>query len=135
MFTRHFEGLPNVVEVECSGRGLGANIELFSMTLYSIVGDVVLASVSLNKNECGTSSSFSACFIDNKDPFNTRLKTLVVDLKSDEERNYGCNISMKSGGRPAILNWAVSAKLAKTNNSKYIQIHLSLTVRNLVRQC
>ncbi|XP_070184571.1 uncharacterized protein, partial [Littorina saxatilis] len=116
MSVRQFEDLPNVVEVECSGRTLGPQVTLFSLTLYAIEEDLVLASVTLyQREECGTSSSFSACFIDDADPFNTRLKTLVVDLDEGEERRFGCNVSMTTAGRPAIVHWAITAVLAKTD--------------------
>ncbi|XP_076438587.1 uncharacterized protein LOC143277596 [Babylonia areolata] len=112
MSTRMFEDLPGVVEVECSGRTLGPQVELFSLSLYAIEQDVVLASVTVARNECGTSSSFSACFVDKADPFNTKLKTLVVDLKRGEERLYGCNVSLNTAGRPHIIHWAIAASLA-----------------------
>ena len=97
--------------MECSGRTLGPQVVLFSLTLYAIEDDVVLASVTLNKKECGTSSSFSACFVDDVNQFNTRLKTLVVDLEEGEHRMYGCNVSMNIAGRPEIIHWAIAASL------------------------
>ena len=111
MSTRQFQDVPNVVEVQCSGSSLGPNVELFSLTLYAIEDDEVLASVSLNKLECATSSSFSACFVDRLNPFNTTLHTLVVDLHPGQRRLYGCNVSMNTAGRPAIIHWAIAASL------------------------
>nr|KAG5693887.1 hypothetical protein BaRGS_014328 [Batillaria attramentaria] len=64
MSYRHFQGIDNIMEVECSGKSLDSSTDLLMVSLFSPHDDTVLASANLKKKECTTSHSFSLCIID-----------------------------------------------------------------------
>nr|KAG5702000.1 hypothetical protein BaRGS_015735 [Batillaria attramentaria] len=107
MSTRTFRGLPHILELQCTGQPLDSDTDLFSMTLYTLGNTSVVASVNLKTGECLTSSTFSSCVINERDSRKTQLKTLVIGLKQEERRGYGCNLtSLKSGAFGNIISWS-----------------------------
>lgn len=109
LIMREFKGEASILEVECSGNMLSTGVDVFQIVLYTVAENTLTAYVNPLKHECLTSSSFSSCQIDPKDSRNTKLRTLVTDLKAKETRAYGCNItSSKAGGRVGETSWVVN---------------------------
>ena len=107
MTTKSWHGIPSIQEVECTGQALGSDSDVLSMAIFSLADNSVLTSVNLRKNECSTTHSFSACEISH-DSRNTRLVTLVMDLREGETRVLGCNVtSFRTGGHSAIYSWSL----------------------------
>lgn len=108
---RSFHGFDNIQELECTGRNLDAE-EIMAITMYSVSDDFVLASVQLLSRMCVTWTSYSSCTIIDASTKATKLKMLITDLKEDQDRSYGCNISSyRSGGRMHITSWVIVVKV------------------------
>ncbi|KAK7490325.1 hypothetical protein BaRGS_00018486, partial [Batillaria attramentaria] len=103
-----FQGFPDITQVECSGETLPADHDLFSIALYQVSDNRVLAFVNLRKRECSTSHSYVACHIDDADSRKSKLRALVADLNEGESRAYGCNLtSLGSGGQAKLISWSL----------------------------
>ena len=111
MKVRPFEGMNAVLEVECTGETLDFDVDILTMALFVHRSNDLLAFVNLNKNKCTTASHFSSCHIDPGFSRNTKVKTLVLDLKVGESRRFGCNMTTLRSGRSWTENiaWAVVA--------------------------
>lgn len=110
MTVRSFQGINSVVEVECSGESLAADVDILTMSLFASRARDFNAFVNLKTNECRTAGQFSSCRIDERNSRKTRLSTLVLDLKVDEVRWYICNITtLKEGRWVNVLLWSVEA--------------------------
>jgi len=59
-----FRGLPSIQQVECTGSKLTSDLDVLTLTLFTIPNNTILAYVNLKNNDCSTSSSYSACVID-----------------------------------------------------------------------
>ncbi|KAK7490260.1 hypothetical protein BaRGS_00018421, partial [Batillaria attramentaria] len=117
MKVRPFAGVPNIVELECTGKTLTTDMDLLSLSLYSIPGGKTLAYVNLRKKECSMSNAFSSCVIDAYDARATRVTVLVTGLSEHETRTYGCDVtSLEAGGRPKITVWRVTVTQLMKNN-------------------
>lgn len=111
LLVKAFRGEASILEVECTGDMLSADVDVFQMTLYTTADNEVVAYVNPLKNECLTSRSFSSCVIDEKDSRRTRLRSLVIDLGSEEARWYGCNVSSSQARSPIkVTSWSVVVK-------------------------
>ena len=98
--------------MECTSDVLNSDIDVFQMTLFA-VGDVKFtAYVNPLKRECLTSMSFSSCVIEDNDSRRTKLRTLVLDLKEKESRDYACNVSSSKGPGESIATttWKITVK-------------------------
>lgn len=105
MTSRVFRDIPSIYEVECSGNALESNIDLLGITLFHVEGNHKIASVNMRVNECSSSDTFSSCYIDQMESRKSRLATLVVDLKADETRMFGCNITGFRAGLGHFVTW------------------------------
>lgn len=119
MQTRLFKGIPTIHEVECSGETLHSDVTVFSMTLYSVEHSEVLAFVNLRDNECATSGVYSACAIDKNNYRMSRLISLLLDLKENERRTYGCNITSLRSGKAYLVSWMIEVY----QNRMYYELH------------
>jgi hypothetical protein len=66
-----------------------------------------LAYVNVNKKECVTSSTYSACFIDDANSRNSRIVTLIVGVEPGGFLKVGCNVTGFRAGEPHILSWSL----------------------------
>ena len=123
MTVRKFRRLSHVQELECSGEPLDADTDLFSMTLYiasakrpsasdksplaaEADSNKLIALANLKSGECLTSDRFSSCVIKGRDSRHTKLKTLVMGLKEEEQIVYGCNLTILKGGtHGSVVSW------------------------------
>ncbi|KAK7490292.1 hypothetical protein BaRGS_00018453 [Batillaria attramentaria] len=96
MDVRQFQGVPNILEVTCSGDFLEPQAEVIMMSLYT--ADEELASVNAHR-ECFTHTGFSSCLIDRRHSKKTKLRTLVMDLPAGGAREYGCSMTVVKSGR------------------------------------
>lgn len=106
-----FLGFQDITEIECSGRVLPPGSDVFTVILYEVINDKSVALMNLRTHECTTSSTFASCYVDVKDSRNSKLRTLVLDLGQDEERVYGCNMSVLEAGRIKMLSWSLRVHL------------------------
>ncbi|XP_070183714.1 uncharacterized protein, partial [Littorina saxatilis] len=105
MSYRSFQGIPNVLEVDCSGEGiLDSSADVLTVSMYRPVNNKVIASANLKTNACTTSASFSLCIIDGKG-HSTKVKTLILDLGHNETRLFGCNVTSTKNGVTKIIHW------------------------------
>ncbi|PVD27097.1 hypothetical protein C0Q70_12248 [Pomacea canaliculata] len=58
LLVKAFRGEASILEVECTGDMLSADVDVFQMTLYTTADNEVVAYVNPLKNECLTSRSF-----------------------------------------------------------------------------
>ena len=105
LISRSFHGFQNVQEVECNGETLDSDTSLLYMVLYSPSNGQLIASVNVATGECLTAGRFSSCLI-SKDNFRqTKLRTLLVDMRPGESRGFGCNITgVEPGGTTRIVS-------------------------------
>ncbi|KAL8563673.1 hypothetical protein ACOMHN_035407 [Nucella lapillus] len=108
--TSVFEKHPLIQQVTCSGETLDSGSALLTMTLYSPaeVKSNVIATISIVKRKCTTSSAFSSCLLDERDSSSSRLRTLVTDLGVGERRTYGCTVGYETGGWPKTVTWSIA---------------------------
>lgn len=113
-----FQGIPNVLEVTCSGNALPSNVELMSMAMFKVIYKEnsgtfeykVLASLNFGMVKCFTSDTFSSCEITDKNSRSTTLKTLILDLDEGNTRTYACNVTVfEPGGATRIVTWRKTA--------------------------
>ena len=130
MSVRTFERIDGVLEVECSAQKLDFSADVLTMALFRQRhppsspspsspspgrNNGLLAFVSPKTSECTTAEDFSSCLIDRGSSRNTRLKTLVLDLRVGESRTFGCNVtSLDSHKRLVPTSWS----LVVVRNSK-----------------
>ena len=108
MTVRDFLGFPSLQEVECSGGSLKAEVDLLSLTLFTIADSSILAIVNPLKNTCKTYSEFSSCHIRAGDTRSSVVRTLVADLKEGESTVIGCNVtSFLDTGHPQVYSWSL----------------------------
>ncbi|XP_076457958.1 uncharacterized protein LOC143291754 isoform X3 [Babylonia areolata] len=113
-----FYGLSHIVEVECSGDGLPSGVDLLSITLYDTRTDQVLASVNYAQRKCVTAGGFTACHLDTLNSRNSKVRTLVSDLRRDEVRTYGCDVAVFAPGeRPSSVSWSLAVQRSRTTTT------------------
>lgn len=118
MKTSSFRGIHHILELQCTGEPLESDTDLFSMTLFLSQNSEIVASVNLKTNECYTSDKFSSCVIHPKDSRKTQLKTLIIGLKEEDTRVYGCNLtSLRAGAFGNILSWSLQV----SGKGKYVE--------------
>lgn len=110
MAVSFFHDLRTVQQVECTGHFLTPASDLFSLTLYSVRDNTIIAYANLRSSRCSTSSLYSACFLDPLNSRGARLVTLVHDLERDETRMYGCNVSSFQFGRVMLRSWRITVR-------------------------
>ena len=117
---RTFEHIEGILEVECNAQKLDFSADVLTMTLFQFKpangrNNGLLAFVSPKTSECTTAEDFSSCVIDRGSSRDTRLKTLVLDLRVGESRVLGCNVtSLDSQKRLVSTSWS----LVVVRNSK-----------------
>ena len=136
MTYRHFQGIPNIMEVDCSGDGLvDSSADLLTVTLYDPRDYKVIASANLKSKECTTSASFSLCIIDEKG-HRTKVRTLVLDLGQKESRLFGCNVTVTKGGVTQIRPWSIYVKAdSEYGVLVFVCVCVCVCVRVRVRVC
>lgn len=105
--TQLFREIPFVHEVECSAKDAPSELSLLGIALFTATDEKNLAFVNLKDGDCSTSGSYSACVIDRNDFRNSKLVTLVTDLREAETRVLGCNITSFKAGKTHLLTWYV----------------------------
>ncbi|KAL8563674.1 hypothetical protein ACOMHN_035408 [Nucella lapillus] len=110
LHSRIFKGSSAIQEIECSGSALDSAADgLLSTILYSVRDGRVLASANFATKNCLTTDTFSSCVIDARDSRRTRVRALVLDLKEEESREFGCNVTAYSSlGKALEFSWIVS---------------------------
>ena len=117
MTVRIFEHIDGILEVECNAQKLDFSADVLTMTLFrrQSTETSLMAFVSPKTSECTTAEAFSSCIVDGGSSRNTRLKTLVLDLRVGESRVFGCNVtSLDSQKRLVTTSWS----LVVVRNSK-----------------
>ena len=116
MSVRLFKGFPSLQEIECTTGNLKAEVNVFSLKLFTVPENGMLAHANPVKNECVTFEEYSSCEIDSSDTRNSRLRVLVSDLREGERRKYGCTASSFGPfGETNVARWSLVVK----RNSEY----------------
>lgn len=105
----------------CTGQLLDPNVQLLSLKLFKLPGNVLLASANIMKHSCVTFGDYVSCYVDSENTHRSSVKTLVVDLEEGESRSYGCNVTtMNSLGYTKALTWTtfVTRKSKKIHSCK-----------------
>ena len=111
MTVRNFKGFLSLQEVECSAAKVKTELRVFSLKMFSIPDNTVLATANPMVNECVTFADYSSCSIDKTDTRNSKLRVLVSDLREGEVRRYGCRVnSFDSFGDTVTSTWSVSVE-------------------------
>ena len=100
--------------MECTGSKLTSDLDVLTLTLFTIPNNTILAYVNLKNNDCSTSSSYSACVIDHGESKKSRLLTLVMDMEEGETLSFGCNVSTFRSGIIGSVSWTISLTLNST---------------------
>ena len=106
-----FRGLLSIQQVECTGHDLTSDLDVLTLTLFSVPNNTILAYVNLKNNDCSTSSSYSACVINHEESKKSRLLTLVMDLEEEQTVWFGCNVSTFRSGIIGSVSWSISVTL------------------------
>ncbi|XP_025101716.1 uncharacterized protein LOC112568586 isoform X5 [Pomacea canaliculata] len=115
---RDFRGIPSIQEVECWGGTLQKDMNVFSLKIFTVSDNALLAYVKPSAKECITIKEYSSCFVDFADTRNSRLRTLVPDLDEDEMREYGCNVtSFQAVDDVHKLTWTAIVRMNKTTTT------------------
>ncbi|XP_025101727.1 uncharacterized protein LOC112568586 isoform X15 [Pomacea canaliculata] len=115
---RNFRNIAELLEVECSGTTLQAEVKLLSLRLFYVENSTVLAHVNPLTNECKTFEEFSSCVIDTADTRNSKVRVLVSEMEEDESRQYGCTAtSFGDLGHPYIFDWFITVTRPKTTTT------------------
>ena len=116
MTARIFKGFPSLQEVECTAGSLKAEVNVFSLKLFTVPDNGLLAHANPVKDECVTFGEFSSCLIDTSNTRNSRLRVLVSDLEEGEDREYGCTVSTFGPlGEYDAATWSITVR----RNSEY----------------
>ena len=99
-----------MLEVKCSGEALDSNSDLLTLRLYTTPDNEMLASVNLRKFKCMSSSTFASCYVNERDSQRTSLSVLVVDLKEDEMRSFGCTAGYEADGWIESKSWTLAVR-------------------------
>lgn len=111
MSVNNFQGLQDVLEVECSSERVETYFDVFTVSLFLLKNDKILAFVSPKSRECTTSSYFSACVVDSVNPRLSRVKTLLVDLPEGHTESFGCNVtSLNPQRRFVTTSWSLDVR-------------------------
>ena len=111
MTVRNFKGFHSLREVECSARNVKMELKVFSLKMFSIPDNVVLATANPVTSECVTFANYSSCSVDRTDTRSSKLRVLVSDLRQGEVRRYGCRVnSFDSFGDTVTSTWSVSVE-------------------------
>lgn len=90
MTVQIFKSFPSILEVECWGGYLAAEVKLISLRLFRVSDHSLNAFVNPLTSECKTYEEFSSCVIDPVDSRRSKVRVLVADLDEEERREYGC---------------------------------------------
>lgn len=111
MVVRTFKGISSLQEVECSGRYLQPEVKVFSLKLFRVSDQSVVAHVNPITNKCTSFGEFSSCFVDAADTHRSLVRTLVADLEYNESREYGCTVKAFGAlGDTQTFDWVVAAR-------------------------
>lgn len=106
---RPFPPVPWIVEIECSGRTLDADVDVLSMSLYDKDANEVLATLNLKTGDCTTTRRFSSCTRSQRGSHDSRISILFADIAGDATKSVGCDVTtLRSGERPSITSWFLS---------------------------
>ena len=119
---RNFKGFPSLQEIECQIGSYNAEVNVFSLKLFRLPSNIVLAHANPVKNECQTFGEYSSCRIDIRDTRKSTLNILVSDLKEGESRRYGCTAS--SFGPLGATNTSTWSITVKRNRKSRAQPHV-----------
>ncbi|XP_025101728.1 uncharacterized protein LOC112568586 isoform X16 [Pomacea canaliculata] len=118
MVVRTFKGISSLQEVECSGRYLQPEVKVFSLKLFRVSDQSVVAHVNPITNKCTSFGEFSSCFVDAADTHRSLVRTLVADLEYNESREYGCTVKAFGAlGDTQTFDWVVAARTPKTTTT------------------
>ncbi|KAL8582739.1 hypothetical protein ACOMHN_061618 [Nucella lapillus] len=111
-----FRGIPHMQEMECSAQTLESDAELYSIAIFRHGDGVKIASLMPWKDECLTSSTFSSCHVDKRNP---RLSKLVIivsvsEYEEYEEHLFGCNLTYSSRSAMRKMHWTVALQRVAT---------------------
>ena len=116
MTVRAFKGFESLQEVECTTGNLKAEVSVFSLKMFTIPDNGLLAHANPVKGECVTFGQFSSCVVDSGNTRNSRLRVLVSDLGEGESRRYGCTASTFGPlGEYDAATWSLTVR----RNSEY----------------
>ena len=120
MTVRNFKGFLSLLEVECSAAEVRTELRVFSLKMFSLPDNIVLATANPMVNECVTFRDFSSCSIDRVDTRHSKLRVLVSDMEEGEVRRYGCRVnSFDSFGDTVTSTWSISVE----RESEYCRIN------------
>ena len=130
MAVRNFKGFLSLQEVECSAGNVKADLKVFSLKMFSMPENIVLATANPVIDECVTFTVFSSCSIDRVDTRRSKLRVLVSDMEEGEVRRYGCRVnSFDSFGDTVTSTWSISVE----RQSEYCRIDSNDVI--LIYQC
>ncbi|KAL8615871.1 hypothetical protein ACOMHN_058938 [Nucella lapillus] len=106
-----FRGFPSLQEVECSGRELGAEVDLLSLSIYRVGEQGSLGTLHVIKNSCFTQSQYASCSLSPEDSRQSSVRVLVADLKDGESRQYGCEaVVINAKGKTNASVWIAAVR-------------------------
>ena len=111
MTVKFFNGITELQEVECSAASLRPELKLFSLKMFSLSDNAVLATANAMTEECTTFTDYSSCYVDRKDSRKSKIRILVSDMEEGEVRRYGCRVnSFDSLGDTITSTWTITVE-------------------------
>ncbi|XP_025101732.1 uncharacterized protein LOC112568586 isoform X19 [Pomacea canaliculata] len=118
MTVQIFKSFPSILEVECWGGYLAAEVKLISLRLFRVSDHSLNAFVNPLTSECKTYEEFSSCVIDPVDSRRSKVRVLVADLEEEERREYGCTAtSFGPLGDTHTEKWFLNISRPKTTTT------------------
>ena len=111
MRVQFFKGFPELQEVECLAAILRPELKLFSLKMFSVDNNVVLATANAMTEECVTFTEYSSCYVDRTDSRKSKIRVLVSDMKEGEMKQFGCRVnSFDSLGDTITTTWSITVE-------------------------
>ena len=111
MSVRHFKGFPSLQEIACTAGNLRTEAKVLSLKMFTLPGNIILASANPVMKECVTFREYSSCSVTGSDTRKSELRVLVSDMDVGEVRRFGCRVnSFDSVGDTISTTWSITVE-------------------------
>ena len=115
-----FEGIQNLIEVECSGSTLINDVKLMSLQLYIQPANKLSVSLNVITGTCNTFAFYSSCYVTPNETNNSMVK-LLMHLERQEPTEVSCTaLFLRSLGDADSLTWTDLVDVANLAISEII---------------
>ena len=114
MTSRNFQGIQNLLEVVCGGKGFNSNVKLLSLQIVELPETRIISSLNVFSGSCIAFNVYSSCIIANTDTHLSKLSILVSDGIPGEKKAYGCLANaVTSLGTTVSKSWNITIEIIR----------------------